>query len=136
MSRMESPNRTTTASVQLTDDRLERLEEYAEENDLSKSEVLRRGIDAVTESSVDDHDGRVPPAEDDLRKAYLALKRLSNGGEAWVREDRAARHLAQQVSNYSKETVYGGLLKPLSKRGYVRLSTDPTGHSSSVFVRE
>ena len=135
MARMESPNRTTTVSVQLGDDRLERLEDYCDSRELSKSEALRRGIDAVT-GEPEKVAGRVPPDDDDLATAWKALRRLTNGGGKWVRQDRCTSFLAQRVPDYDKRTVYGGLLKPLSKRGYIRLASDYEGLNQSVFVHE
>lgn len=135
MARMESPtDRTTTASAQLSGERLERLETYCEDHDLAKSEVIRRGIDAITDHNDDGDGGRVPPADNDLATAYKALRRLTDGGDGWVRQERACSHLAQRVNDYNKNTVYGGLLRPLAERNYLRLASDAQGRSSAVYV--
>jgi len=137
MSRMESPDdRTTTASVPLSGARLERFEDYIEARDISKAEALRRGIDELTEDGVDDdRDGRAPPDDDELAKAYQALKRLA-GGSGWVRRDRATTYLSQRIPDYDKQTVYGGLIRPLRERAYLETMSDAQGRSSAVFVRE
>lgn len=135
MSRMESPTRTTTASVPLSDDRLNDLEAYCDTRDISKAEALRRGIDAITDRD-DDHEGRMPPTDDDLAKAWKALVRVTSGGGEWVRQDRAQTYLAQRIPDYDKSTVYGGLLRPLQQQGYVRLSADSQARFQAVYVHE
>jgi len=135
MGRMESPtDRTTTVSAPLKGDRLERLEDYVDDRDVSKAEAIRRGIDAITDG-VDLEDGRVPPDDDDLATAWRALRRLTDGG-GWVRQDRATSYLAQRVPDYDKGTVYGGLLRPLSQRGYIQTTADAQGQSAAVYVHE
>lgn len=132
---MQSPrDKSTTVSAQLSGKRLEHLEEYIDEHDVAKSEVIRRGIDAIVTSDDDQVDGRMPPSDDDLATAYDALLRLSNGGDGWVRQERACAHLSQRVSDYNKDTVYGGLLRPLAERGYVKLASDAQGRSAGVYV--
>lgn len=110
------------------------LEEYIENHDVAKSEVIRRGIDAVTDGDDDPENGRVPPTDNDLATAYEALRRLTSGGEQWIRQERICAHLAPRVSDYNKDTVYGGLLRPLDDLGYITLATDAQGQSASVFV--
>ena len=137
MARMESPDRSTTVSAKVSGTRLEQLESYCDEHDIAKSEVIRRGIDAVVGQRTDDSAGRSAPTDDErLADAWRALRRLTNGGGEWVRQDRACAHLAQRISDYDKNTVYGGLLRPLSDRGYLRLAADAQGRSAAVFVYE
>jgi hypothetical protein len=135
MARMESPrDKTSTVSAQLSGQRLERLEDYIENHDVAKSEIIRRGIDAIVATDIDQDDGRVPPADDDLATAYEALRRLTSGGDQWIRQERACAHLSQRVNDYNKDTVYGGLLRPLDDLGYIDLAADAQGQSASVFV--
>jgi hypothetical protein len=133
--RMESPrDKSTTVSAQLSGKRLEAFEDYIEEYDVAKSEVIRRGIDAIVDAEQSDHDGRMPPTDDDLATAYEALRRLTSGGGQWIRQERACTHLSQRVNDYDKNTVYGGLLRPLDDLGYIDLAADAQGQSASVFV--
>ena len=134
MARMQSPERATTVSAKITGSRLDQLEEYCEDRGCAKSEVIRKGIDAVT-GEPEKISGRVPPTEDDLATAWKALLRLTNGG-GWVKQDRCLSYLAQRVPDYNKSTVYGGLLRPLSQRGYIRLAGDYEGLTQAVYVHE
>jgi hypothetical protein len=134
MGRMESPRRTHTASVQLCDERHERLEEYIESTNKSKSDALRDAIDQLTNQ--EPNTGRVPPADDHLATAYKSLRKLSQGGGRCVRHELAKSHLAQRVPDYTKQTVYGGLLRPLSKRGYLDIRSDAQGNPQAIFVYE
>ena len=133
MARMESPERTTTVSAKLTGERLEKLEEYCDERDVPKSEVIRRGLDTVL-GNKEKVGGRVPPAETDLAKAYKTLYRMSSGG-GWIRQDRALSILAQEVPGYNKNTSYG-LLRRLAKRSYLKLGSDAEGRNAAVYIYE
>ena len=118
---MESPEENyQRISARLSGSRLEQFEAYLEEHDASKSDVIRKGIDAVVSRSNDDHGlPLAPPSDDRLEHAYRRLCAVANKNGI-VRGDSARRVCAGGPESISKTEVPDLILRPLSRRGYVR----------------
>ena len=121
MGRMESPEENyQRISARLSGSRLEQFEAYLEEHDASKSDVIRKGIDAVVSRSNDDHGlPLAPPSDDRLEHAYRRLCAVANKNGI-VRGDSARRVCSGGPESIGKAEVPDLILRPLSRRGYVR----------------
>lgn len=113
---------------------IETNDEFGNASDAIRQLIRRADDRADPDGGPAVHEGREEPTEDELATAWKALKRLANGGDAWVRTGQAKTVLAQKCG-VSKDLVYGTILRPLGKRGYISMSTDATGQASGVFVR-
>jgi len=113
---------------------IEANDEFGNASDAIRQLIRRADDRADPEGGPALRTGREEPDDDELATAWDVLKRLTNGGGGWLRTEQAKVMLAQKCG-VSKNLVYGTLLRPLSKRGYIKMQTDATGRQSGVFVR-
>jgi Arc/MetJ-type ribon-helix-helix transcriptional regulator len=100
----------------------------------SRSDAIRDFIETVVDNpDVEESDGRVPPADDDLADAYEMLRSVSVDGR-WIPEERALALLAQHQST-SKDMARQTLIVPLVELGYLGRSSDMRGYTA-IKVRE
>ena len=132
MSRMESPEENyERVTVRLSGDRLDRFEEFLEAGDASKSDVVRKGIDAVVASDTHDERGPPfrPPTEDRLARGYRKLYRNANA-DGVIGEEAARRVCSGGPDGLSKTEVKTSILKPLHRRNYLKRVANIYGDSA------
>jgi Arc/MetJ-type ribon-helix-helix transcriptional regulator len=120
-------------SVRMHASLIDEIDNIVEESEQfgSRNEVFA----TLAEQFANRHNGdaptvdREPPAEEDLRTGYKALRRLSRGRDSWLPEDVALSELAQQTSR-STESARRTILLPLCRRGYVQRRSDLTGYTA------
>ena len=125
-----------TPSFRIHEDDLEAFDVYVEEetdwND--RSEALRALVDKEMGTGSAAAEGRQPPVEPELAKAYGTVRQLTRMTDGWVPADVAEGELSQR-HGMTKPSVRRMLLTPLRKRGYVEYQSDLTGYSA-VRARE
>lgn len=94
------------------------LENYAKKEGKNMSEVVRNAISNEVQGvpSVDDSDV-VPPAENELRQAWLILNQIT--GPNWTIESESALSILAQKLGKPRPLVRDHIIKPLSDRGYL-----------------
>jgi hypothetical protein len=127
---MESPDRSTTVSAKVSGERLDRLETFCDEHDVPKSQVLRDGIDAVTNTVSSEFETPLQPPQDDrLAWGYRRLVDVAND-EGVVRDETAKRACSGGKHGLSKDEVISYIIKPLYRRNYIRKMSDLYGNRS------
>lgn len=104
----------TTHSVSIDD---EGLNEFLDEYDGAKSEALREGLRLLQREELS---RRYPDLSDDQAMAYNWLVDYA-GISGRLLMKTAETHLAQIVS-YKKELVVQAVMKPLGRKGYIRVN--------------
>lgn len=133
--KMKSP------SVRIHEDDLEAFDEWVSESDRfqNRSHAIRHLMkDAAQGNSVDpDATPLVPPTEEILRDAYVRLCQHCSlvGKTDGVVSDKTAKRVVSGGShNLSKDEVFGNVLRPLAKRGYIRQKSNVYGHTAWKIV--
>jgi Arc/MetJ-type ribon-helix-helix transcriptional regulator len=124
-------DRMTRASVRVDEDLLDDFDDAVDESTLweSRSEAIRDLIKTVVDNpDVEESDGRVPPADDDLADAYEMLRSVSVD-DRWIPEERALGLLAQHQST-SKDMARQTIIVPLVDLGYLARSNDMRGYTA------
>lgn len=135
MARMQSPQ--SRVSFGAPEDDIKRLDEIADSQDKSRSELLRELVREEIERHEDDQDGAEAalPETEHLREAYLSLldvaeERIEGAGLRITREE--ARNTLWS-NRCPKDAVMDSLIRPLRKRGFVDI--DPGMDKVWITVR-
>lgn len=108
----------THINVRVKEETKEELKEYAENNGINMSDMIRSLISDEIENAGEIINADVsPPVEKELRDSWILLNEISNDKDN-VNADLALSALAQQ-QQISKELVKETIIKKLDKRGYL-----------------
>jgi Arc/MetJ-type ribon-helix-helix transcriptional regulator len=98
-----------------SDDLLERVEDFADEHELSKSDVIRTAVREYLPN-----DDIIGPQSQQLREVYLWLLHRSNDQNR-ITGKMALNELSQTLS-MKEEFVKSSRLVPLERNGWIRAS--------------
>lgn len=130
MARMESPERKERVSARIGGIRLEKFEKHIDETGESKSELIRKGIDAILSGTmVESTPPLHPPAENHLEYGYRQLFKAANA-DGYVKSDTAKRVCSGGPENIAKSEVYDLVLKKLLRRGYIKRTSNLYGDTA------
>lgn len=124
-----------SASVRVHADLLDDFDTAVDESGRweSRSDAIRDFIETVVDDpDVEETDGRMPPADDDLAAAYETLCALTIDG--YVTEDRVLSVLAQE-QGMKKPVARQTLVIPLVKRGYAKRMSNVVGDTAVKALR-
>jgi hypothetical protein len=132
-----SGNTLTGGEEDATDKITFRLNSNLKERFKEQSDNMSAELEAYVRQRVGeptDEYPREPPRERELRRAYTKLCEVANKNGV-IRNSIAKRHLSGGPRSISADDVENVLLHSLRNRGYLRLTSDPTGRNRSWHIR-
>lgn len=120
-------------SLRADPDLVDEFDEWAEDTHGSRSAAIRSLMRSAVDGVADYSTPRQPPTEDLLAEAYRRLvdvARATGSQEGYIRESTARRVCSGGRAGLSKDDARDRLLKPLSKRGYLRRVGNVHGDTS------
>lgn len=121
MSRLQEDDPRTRIEARLSQRMEERVDDYSDQEGVTKSEIVRAALDDYLPDSDAGHDGpRIrPPSTPELQHTLGVLQRLARNNDGTVPKEAAMQELAQKHSR-DKRTCDSTLIQPLINEGYVK----------------
>jgi len=117
----DESDRQKQANFRYDREKIDALDDIADELDTSRAELLRDAVDNILDEHGDlaqDEDGEYLPDRDDLAELYKTC--LKHANQKLILNLRVKGGMVAEDTRYNKNDLVGAL-RPLEKRGYVRV---------------